>query len=76
MAMSTPDNSAGFGDWTDALNGLPPAHRRAVMDAVSSGRLSGWRPLQQDVERLAALAVGTLSFEDYRSQVLTRKRRS
>lgn len=50
---------------------LSEHEQRIVADALADGWLSGWRWSQQDVRRLAALATRSITFEDYRAEVLT-----
>lgn len=53
-----------------SLDRLGAAERRAVASAVADGRLSGWDPSKQALERLAALAAGEVSFEVYKDWVI------
>lgn len=57
-------------DWTPALDRLGAADRRAVTAAVADGRLSGWNPSSQALERLAAFVAGEVPFDVYRSWVI------
>lgn len=53
------------------LEDLDEATRRAVTTAVADNVLEGWKPSPSDVDRLAELASGTISFDDYRRSVLS-----
>lgn len=64
--------------WRDAyegiLAGLPPHERRIVHDAVTNGLIEGHTPDLESVARLADLATGKITGEQYRAEALTRLR--
>lgn len=53
----------------DTLQRLTAEDRRAVETAVADNVLEGWEPSPADVGRLAQLAAGDITFDEYRASI-------
>ncbi|MCA2304812.1 hypothetical protein JF770_14680 [Mycobacterium intracellulare] len=51
--------------WPDLLDGLAADQRRAVVTAVTTNVLEGWRPSRADVEALVDVVCDRTSTEEY-----------
>ena len=56
------------------LAGLPPHQRRLVHDAVTSSTIEGDIPDLETVARLADLATGKITGDQYRAEIYARLR--
>ena len=62
-------------DYERILAGLPPTERRLVHDTVASGVIEGDIPDLEMVARLADVATGKITGDQYRAELLARIRR-
>lgn len=71
------DTSTSGGDtYEGILAGLPPRERRIVHDAMTSGAIEGFMPDLESIARLADLATGKITGDQYRAEILARLRNS
>lgn len=77
--MSTHDNAwppTWRADYEQLLAGLPPRERRMVHDVIVSGVIEGYVPDLKTVARLADVATGKITGDQYRAELLARVRRA
>ncbi len=63
-------------DYERILAGLPPLERRLLHDAVANGVIEGDIPDLKTVARLADVATGKITGDQYRAELLTQVRRA
>ncbi|OCB22494.1 antitoxin VbhA family protein [Mycobacterium intracellulare] len=69
--MPNPDGSTWLHRWPDLLEGLTVEQRRAVITAVATNVLEGWRPSRADIQALVDVVCDRTTIEEYINAVRT-----
>jgi len=69
-------STPGCDTYEGILADLPPQERRIVHDVVTSGAIEGYMPDLESIARLADLATGKITGDQYRAEILARLRNS
>lgn len=71
VVMPNPDGSTWLHRWPDLLEGLTVEQRRAVITAVATNVLEGWRPSRADIQALVDVVCDRTTIEEYINAVRT-----